>query len=147
MPESYIDSLRAVESAMRFAPPDMLEILLEVRSIALGVKPDAAQRIRRTGITLFDPRKGGTITGGICFVDILEGFVRVRFGRGVFLDDPKELLRGKQKYMRYLNIHSFSDAPWEDLESVIRESAMLDESVVRNSPLWPVHTRKGRGTQ
>ena len=139
MSESYLQSLQAVESAFRFSSPDLLDIFLEERSIAFGVKPLATERIRRTGITVFDPKKGGTITGGICFVDILENRVRVRFGRGVFLNDTSSLLSGKQKYMRYVDIFRFNEAPWEDLELLIQEAAMLDESVVRKSELWPAH--------
>ena len=136
MSESYLDSLRIVESAFRFAPQDLVEILLEVRSLAFGIKPWAKERIRGSGITVYDPKKGGTITGGICFVDILDGFVRIRFGRGVFLNDPNALLSGEQKFMRYLDIRSYDDAPWDDIERMIRESAELEESVVRASDLW-----------
>jgi hypothetical protein len=128
MSESYLDSLKVVESAFRFFRPDLVEILLEVRSIAFSVKPWATERIRASGITLFDATKGGTITGGICFVDIPDGFVRVRLGRGALLSDPNSLLSGKQKFMRYLDIRSFDEAPWHELELLIRESANLDES-------------------
>ncbi|MBO6576813.1 MAG: hypothetical protein JJ896_14390 [Rhodothermales bacterium] len=140
MSDSFIASLQAVESAFRSAPPDLLEIMLEVRGLAFGVKPWAEERIRRTGITLFDPKKGGTVTGGICFVDIHNGFVRVRFGRGVFLDDPCDLLQGDQKYMRFMDLHSFDDTPWEELERLLQQSAHLDEGKVRRSHLWPRHS-------
>ena len=131
MPESHLDALSQVEQAFRFHRQDLVEIFLEVRSIALNVKPTATERISSTGITLFDADKGGTITGGICFVDIRGGFVRLRFGRGALLSDPNSLLSGDQKYMRYMDLRSFEEAPWMDIESLIRESANLDESLGR----------------
>jgi len=129
MPESYLESLGFVEAAFRPFRQDLVEILLEVRSIAFSVKPWATERIRKTGITVFDAGKGGTITGGICFVDILDGFVRVRFGRGAWLSDPASLLSGTRKFIRYLDIRSFDEAPWNDIEALVRESAELDETL------------------
>ena len=128
---TYLEALRMVESAFQHTRPDLMEIFLEVRSIALGIKPHASERIRSSGITLFDARKGGTITGGICFVDFRDNLVQVRFGRGSFLDDPKSLLSGKQKYMRHINLYSFDEVPWEDLEQLIKDSAEFDEALVR----------------
>ncbi|HAV76952.1 MAG TPA: hypothetical protein DCX53_06310, partial [Anaerolineae bacterium] len=69
--------------------------------------------------------KGGTISGGICFVEIHDNHVRIRFGLGAFLEDPKSLLSGDQRYMRYMDISSFDDAPWGDIEALIRASANL----------------------
>jgi len=39
------------------------------------------------------------------------------FGLGVFLDDPKSLLMGDRLYMRHMDISSFDDAPWKDIEA------------------------------
>jgi len=60
----------------------------------MRVNPMATERIHSRGLTFYDPDKGGTIKGGICFVDIRDDYVRLRFGLGVFLDDPKSLLTG-----------------------------------------------------
>jgi len=92
------------------------------------VTPSATERISSRGFTFYDADKGGTITGGICFVDIQDDHVRLRFGLGAFLDDPQSLLKGDRLYMRYLDIPSFDDAPWTDIEALIQESANLDSS-------------------
>jgi hypothetical protein len=105
-------------------------LMLEIRNIVARVKPSADERIGSTGLTFYDSNKGGTITGGICFVDIQEGYVRIRFGLGAFLDDPKSLLLGDQINMRYIDISSFDDAPWSDIETLIQASANLDGSVL-----------------
>ena len=125
-----MNSLSVVESAFRFHRQDLVDMVLEIRNIVARVNPSTAERIGSSGLTLFDAEKGGTITGGICFVDILENHVRLRFGLGAFLDDPKSLLSGNQLYMRYMDISSFDDAPWTDIEALIQASANLDGSIL-----------------
>ncbi len=94
----------------------------------LRVNPSATERISSRGLTFYDANKGGTITGGICFVDIVDDHVRLRFGLGAFLDDPKSLLAGDRLYMRHLDISSFDDAAWTDIEALIQASSNLDGS-------------------
>ncbi|MCX6081054.1 MAG: DUF1801 domain-containing protein [Chloroflexi bacterium] len=125
-----MNSLSVVESAFRFHRQDLVDLVLEIRNIVARVIPSAAERIGSSGLTFFDADKGGTITGGICFVDIQETHVRLRFGLGAFLDDPKSLLSGKQLYMRYMDISSFDDAPWTDIEALIQASANLDGAIL-----------------
>jgi hypothetical protein len=126
MTKSRFHSLAEIEKAFRFQRPDLVDILFEIRNIVMRVNPLATERIHPYGITFYDPDKGGTIKGGICFVDIRDGYVRLRFGLGVFLDDPKSLLTGDRLYMRHMDISSFDNAPWKDIEALIHESANLD---------------------
>lgn len=128
MTQSHFHSISDVESALRFQRPDLVDLLLEIRSIVARVTPSATERISGRGLTFYDADKGGTITGGICFVDIRDDHVRLRFGLGAFLDDPKSLLAGDRLDMQYLDIPSFDDAPWTDIEALIQESANLDSS-------------------
>jgi len=130
MAQSRFHSISEVERALRFKPRDMVDLLLEVRSIVASVAPWATERIKLGGLTYYDANKGGTIKGGICFVDIRDDHVRLRFGLGVFLDDPKSLLAGDRLYMRHLDISSFDDAPWTDIEALIQASANLDSSEI-----------------
>jgi hypothetical protein len=128
MTQSRFHSLSEVEGALRFQRPDLVDLLLEIRSIVVRVNPSATELISSRGFTFYDADKGGTIKGGICFVDIRDDDVRLRFGLGVFLDDPKSLLMGDRLYMRYMDISSFDDAPWTDIEALIQASANLDGS-------------------
>ena len=132
MAKSRFCSLSDVESALRFQRQDLVDLLLEIRSIVARANPSATERINSRGLTFYDAAKGGTIKGGICFVDIQDNHVRLRFGLGAFLDDPKSLLSGDQLYMRYLDISSFDDAPWPDIEALIEASATLDGSVLNS---------------
>lgn len=93
----------------------------------MKVSPSAAERLHPRGITFFDPDKGGTIKGGICFVDFHADHVRLRFGLGAFLEDPKSLLASAGRlYMRHLDLESFDSAPWQDIEKLIHASATLN---------------------
>ena len=127
MTKSRFHSFAEVEKAFRFQRPDLVDLLLEIRNIVIKVSPLAAELIHPRGITFYDPDKGGTIKGGICFVDILDNYVRLRFGLGVFLKDPKSLLTGEERlYMRHMDISSFDNAPWKDIEALIHASANLN---------------------
>ncbi|MGD8402045.1 MAG: DUF1801 domain-containing protein [Anaerolineales bacterium] len=126
MTKTRFHSLAEIEKAFRFLRPDLVELLLEVRNIVMRVSPLATERIHPRGLTFYDPDKGGTIKGGICFVDIRDGYVRLRFGLGVFLDDPKSLLTGDRLYMRHMDISSFDDAPWNDIKALIHASTNLN---------------------
>jgi len=132
MTQSRFHSLSEVKRALRFQRPDLVDLVLEIRSIVVSVNPSATERINSGGLTFYDADKGGTITGGICFVDIQDDHVRLRFGLGAFIDDPKSLLMGDRLYMRYMDISSFDEAPWTDIEALIQVSANLD-SLEHNS--------------
>jgi hypothetical protein len=132
MTTSRFHSFAEVEKAFRFQRPDLVDVLIEIRNIVMRVNPFATERIHSRGITFYDPDKGGTIKGGIRFVDILDDYVRLRFGLGVFLDDPKSLLTGGRLYMRHMDISSFDDAPWKDIEALIQASANLNSLENKN---------------
>lgn len=125
MTKSRFHSLAEVERAFSFQRPDLVDILFEIRNIVIRVNPLATERIHPSRITFYDPDKGGTIKDGICFVDIKDDCVRLRFGLGVFLDDPKSLLVGDRLYMRHMDFSSFDDTPWKDIEALIQASAHL----------------------
>jgi hypothetical protein len=97
--------------------------MLEIRNIVMDVNPAATERISSGAFTFYDANQGGTIKGGICFVDILDEHVRLRFGLGAVLDDPKSLLSGDGFYMRHMDIGSFDEAPWTEIEALIQASA------------------------
>ena len=132
MAQSRFHSLAEVERVLRFQRPDLVELLLEIRNIVVRVTPLATERIHSRGLTFYDADKGGTIKGGICFVDIRDDHVRLRFGLGAFLDDPKSLLTGDRLYMRHMDISSFDDAPWTEIEALIQASANLDGSMLNS---------------
>jgi hypothetical protein len=119
-------NLSEVESVLRFKPRELVDVVLEIRNIVAKVAPSATERIHSRGLTYYDAEKGGTVKGGICGIEIRDSTVRVSFAHGVFLDDPKSLLKGDRLYMRYFEISSFYDALWDDIEKLIKASAKFD---------------------
>jgi len=65
MVKSRFNSLSEVESALRFQRKDLVDLMLEIRSIVVRVNPSATERISSRGLTFYDADKGGTIKGGI----------------------------------------------------------------------------------
>jgi hypothetical protein len=123
---SRFHSLSEVESVLKFKPPELVDIALELRNIVGRVTPLATERISFKGLTYYDHERGGPVKGGICGIEVRDKCVRLSFVHGVFLDDPKSLLEGDRLYMRYLEISSFEDASWEDIERLIQTSAKFD---------------------
>lgn len=119
-------STRYLEMYLQFTLPELRDIVLELRSLILSVAPDATENIRRTGLTYYDRELGGPVSGGICQISIHSDHVRLAFIHGAFLPDPKGLLEGDRKYKRYVRIHSYEHAPWDDLKDLITSSSHFD---------------------
>ena len=117
--KSRFYSLSEVDSALKYERQDLVDLVLEIRSIVARVVPSATERINSRGLTFYDADKGGTIKGGICFIEIRKDHVRLSFGLGAFLDDPMSLLSGERLYKRFLEISSFEDTPWSAIEALM----------------------------
>lgn len=126
--QSHFHSQSQVERAYRFQPAELLDLALEIRNIVARVSPSATERIGARGLTYYDAARGGTIKGGICFVEFRRDRIRLAFGLGAFLDDPKSLLKGDRLAKRYMDVSSFDEAPWADIEDLIQASAAQDAS-------------------
>ncbi len=119
-------SIHEIEDYFRNTDPALLEIVLELRNIIFSVAPAATEMIQWKGISYFDAERGGTVSGGICQVHVINGTVRLGFIHGAFLRDPKHLLQGTRKAKRYLEIESYEAAPWEDIRTLIKASSEFD---------------------
>lgn len=126
MTHSRFHSLSEVERILRYKPRELVDVLLEIRNIVARIAPEATERIRAEGFTYYFSERGGPVKAGICGVVIRDDRVRISFAHGVFLDDPMALLRGDRLYMRFHDIKSYDNAPWDDIENLIRSSAEFD---------------------
>ena len=117
---------RFIERHLAFAPPELQEIALELRSLVASVAPAACERVHPRGFTYFDGDRGGPVSAGICQIGVFKDHVRLAFVHGAFLPDPKRLLEGDRMAKRYVRIYSYQAAPWEDLKRLIRESLRFD---------------------
>ena len=120
-----------IENFLKFTPHHLQEIVLELRNVIMAVAPDATEVVRWGGLSYFHEGHGGIISAGICQIGIHKDHIRLEFIHGVFLPDPGQLLRGTQKYKRYVQIDSYENAPWNNLRELIANSSKLDPRSIK----------------
>ena len=120
-----------IENFLKFTPHHLQEIVLELRNVIMAVAPDATEVVRWGGLSYFHEGHGGIISAGICQIGIHKDHIRLEFIHGVFLPDPGQLLRGTQKYKRYVQIDSYENAPWNNLKELIANSSKLDPRSIK----------------
>jgi hypothetical protein len=115
-------------------PADLQEIVLELRNIVVAAAPDAAETLHWYGLSYYHGGGGGPVSAGICQIAVHADHVRLGFVHGAFLPDPKRLLEGDRKYKRFVRIHSYEDAPWDDLKDLIMASSRFDPYTLQMRP-------------
>jgi len=116
-----------VDEFLRFAPPELRDIVLELRNLVASIAPGATEWIRpKHGLTYFFAGRGGPVSAGICQISVHDDHVRLHFNHGAFLPDPAGLLEGERKAKRFTRIYSYENAPWESLKDLIAASARFD---------------------
>ena len=120
-----------IENFLKFTPHHLQEIVLELRNVIMAVAPDATEVVRWGGLSYFHEGHGGIISAGICQIGIHKDHIRLAFIHGAFLPDPGRLLRGTQKYKRYVQIDSYENAPWNNLKELIANSSKLDPRSIK----------------
>jgi hypothetical protein len=118
--------IRDVELYLTNVPPDLRDIVFELRSIIVAIAPTATETFHRKGFTYYHAERGGPVSAGICQINWQVDHIRLAFNHGAFLPDPKGLLRGEQLAKRYVKITSFDQAPWDDLQALIQASSDFD---------------------
>ena len=127
MPKCYhMQPTRDIEIYLVYLPPELRDIVFELRSIIAFIAPTATETIHRKGFTYYYAERGGPVSAGICQINLERDHIRLAFIHGAFLPDPKGLLVGDRLYKRYVKIYSFDQAPWDDLQDLITASANFD---------------------
>jgi hypothetical protein len=120
LPERYI------ETYLQQVPPELRDIVLEIRNIVASVAPDATETQHSRGFSYYFKTRGGPVSAGICQIGIFHDHVRLGFIHGAFLPDPQVLLVGEPKYKKHLRIYHYEDAPWEYMRQLIEASSRFD---------------------
>ena len=115
-----------IERHFQHIQPQLLDIVLELRSLIAQAAPNAVEIIRRKDITYIDEKRGGPVSGGVCLIDMQADHIRLAFIHGAFLPDPQRLLQGNGLYKRFIKLTSFDDAPWDAIKDLITASAHFD---------------------
>ncbi len=117
---------RSIQKMLATVPPHLQEIVLELRNLVAEVAPGVTEKVHSKGFSYFFKERGGPVSAGLCFIDILADHVRLGFIHGAFLPDPAGLLVGEAKYKKHLRIDSFESADWDYLKALITASAAFD---------------------
>ena len=120
-----------IENFLKFTPHDLQELVLELRNVIITVAPDATEVVRWGGLSYYHEGRGGIVSAGICQIGIHKDHIHLAFIHGAFLPDPGRLLRGTQKYKRYVQIDSYENAPWNNLKELIANSSKLDPRSIK----------------
>jgi hypothetical protein len=112
-------TINEIEEHFHYLPPDMLDILIELRNLVAKIAPDATEVIHRKGITYFHAERGGPVSAGICQILTQSDHIELAFIHGAFLPDPHGLLEGDRVAKRFVRVVSYERAPWEDLADLI----------------------------
>ena len=117
---------RFIEKHLQQVPPELRDIVLEIRNIVTSVAPDATESQHSRGFSYYFRERGGPVSAGICQIGIFRDHVRLGFIHGAFLPDPEGLLVGEPKYKKHLRIYQYEDAPWEYMRQLITASSRFD---------------------
>lgn len=117
---------RDVELYLTHLPPDLRDIVFELRSLIAAIAPSTTETFHRKGLTYYHGERGGPVSAGICQINWQADHIQLAFNHGAFLPDPTGLLRGDRVAKRYVKITSFDQAPWADLQALIQASAEFD---------------------
>lgn len=120
-----------IENFLKFTSPHLQEVVLELRNIIAAVAPDAVEVIRWGGLSYFHEGRGGIVSAGICQIGLDKDHIRLAFIHGTFLPDPNKLLRGTQKFKRFIKIDSYDDAPWDALKQLIASASKFDPRLIK----------------
>ena len=131
-----------IENFLKFTPPHLQEIVLELRNIIFSVAPDTAEVVRWGGLSYFHEGRGGIVSAGICQIGIHEDHIRLAFIHGAFLPDPRKLLHGTQKAKRFIELNSYDNAPWDDLKQLITASSLFDPRSLAQQEKINTHKEK-----
>jgi len=117
---------KEIELCLQYMPAELRDIVLELRSLVVSVAPTATEVVHHKGFTYYHEDRGGPVSAGICQIRLQSDHIRLAFVHGAFLPDPRGLLEGNQKAMRYVKLYSYDRAPWDDLKALITASAQFD---------------------
>lgn len=130
--------ISVVLNHFRHISPPLLEMALEVRNLVGGISPDATERLNRDGLTYFDEKRGGPVRGGLCGLAFCDDHLRLSFGLGAFLPDPRGLLQAEtgRKAMRVMLLHTYASVDWDGLRDLIAAAHQLefDGVIMQNLP-------------
>jgi hypothetical protein len=126
-------STHEIERFLERKPEALQEIVFELRNLVAEIAPYATEKIQWRGLSYYDARRGGTVKGGICQIEVHADHVRLAFIHGAFIPDPQGLLGGECLAKRYVRLERYESVPWRALAELIRAAAAFDPVSVKTA--------------
>ena len=120
-----------IESILEGLPPDLQDIVLEIRNLVAAVAPGATETFRKYYFNYYYAERGGPVSAGVCQVGLHHDFIRLAFLHGAFLPDPNNLLHGERLAKRWVDLYAYQDVPWEAVRELIAAQARFDPRALR----------------
>ena len=120
LPERYI------EKYLLQVPPELRDIVLEIRNIVASIAPHITEKQHSRGFSYYYKERGGPVKAGLCQIGIFSNYVQLGFIHGAFLPDPEGRLIGEPKYKKHLRIYDYDQAPWDYIRMLIEASSRFD---------------------
>ena len=115
-----------IETILEGLPPELCDIVLELRSIIAQAAPEVTETIRKNYLSYYYAERGGPVSAGVCGVGLSHECIRLSFTHGAFIPDPQGLLQGDRLAMRWLILYSYDEIPWEAVRALIEAHARFD---------------------
>ncbi len=115
-----------IKQFLEVTPSPLCEIVFELRNLIADITLNATEDIRPGGIVYYFGDSGGPVSAGICGIAIKPDHIRLYFTHGAFIPDPKKLLQGSGKAMRYIRLKHNNEVPWADIQDLIEEHTNFD---------------------
>jgi len=123
--------IHQIETLLEGLPPDLRDIVLEIRSLIAEAAPGVTETTRKNNLSYYYSEWGGPVSAGVCGVGLSPEFIRLYFPHGAFIPDPQGLLKGDRLAMRWLFLYAYDQVPWEALRVLIEAHARFDPRAPR----------------
>ena len=70
MSKSSFHSIHEIERLLDREPEALKEIVFELRNLVAEIAPYATEKILWGGLSYYDAKRGGTVKGGICQIEV-----------------------------------------------------------------------------
>ena len=120
-----------IESILEGLPPDLQDIVLEIRNLISETAPGVTETFRKNYFSYYYAERGGPVSAGVCGLGLSPDCIRLAFPHGAFIPDPHGLLQGNRLAMRWLHLYAYDQVPWDALRALIEAHAKFDPRAPR----------------
>ena len=115
-----------IQLAFRDLEPALFQLMLSVREQLLSYMPEHNELLKWGSIAFDKPGAKATVKDNICYLRPRKRVLEIGFGLGVFLSDPKHLLRGDGRYKRQVILKGMGDYHHDAVKELVLQAYDFD---------------------